>query len=200
MARYSEEHKQEARAAILKQAAERFRRDGIAAVGVRPLMADAGMTHGGFYAHFASRADLVAASLEYAAQATLDYFHDALAGAPDGQKLETLVETYLQPRHRDRMDVGCAASALAPEIARESDATRTRFARQNGRLIGLIAEHLPAGGTPRARADRAAILFATMMGTLQLMRMETDPAAVERLRRSGRDAALQLASRPWPEG
>ena len=197
MARYSKDHKLAARKAILKNAAERFRRDGIAAVGVRALMADAGLTHGGFYAHFPSRTDLVAAAVETAAKSTLGYFEEVLAAAPADRKLETLIATYLRPRHRDHMDLGCAAAALAPEIAREPAETRDRFAAQTGRLVQLIADHLPPGGAPDQRETRARTVFATMMGVLQLMRIETDDAAVDRLVREGRDAALSLATRPW---
>ncbi len=197
MVRYKEGHKEEARDAILKNAAERFRRDGIAAVGVRALMADAGLTHGGFYAHFTSRADLVAAAAEVAAESTIGYFEAVLVAAPDDRKLETLIATYLRARHRAHMDLGCAAAALAPEIARESVETRARFAAQTGRLIQLIADLLPEGGTSEDRNTRAATVFATMMGVLQLMRIETDEVAAERLMREGRDAAACLATRPW---
>ena len=199
MAKYSEDRKREAREDILKHAAERFRRDGIAAVGVRPLMADAGLTHGGFYAHFGSRSELIAAALEYAAGTTLDYFHAAIARVPDDEKLAKLVATYLRPVHRDHMELGCTVSALAPEIARESDETRERFSASNEGLINLIAEHLPHGGRDEERLERARILFASMLGVLQLMRIETDPATAASLARAGRTAAMQLAHAPWRE-
>ncbi len=197
MARYKEDQKRASREAILQRASERFRREGIAAVGVRPLMADAGLTHGGFYAHFASREDLVGAALEYAAEATLDHFREALAEAPEGQKLERLISTYLRPLHRDHMGLGCAVAALAPEIARQDASTRRRFDVRRRGIVALIAEHLPPGGDADARLDRASTVFATLMGTLQLVRIETDAAVVERLVAAGREAALLLARRPW---
>lgn len=197
MARYRQGHKQEAREAILKNAAERFRRDGIAAVGVRALMADAGLTHGGFYAHFSSRSDLVAAATAYAAESTITYFQSVLAASPEDRRLETLIATYLRHSHCTHMGLGCAAAALSPEIAREDLETRRRFADSTGRLIQLISELLPDGGTSEDRMGRAAIVFATMMGTLQLMRIETDTAITDSLMREGRNAALSLATRPW---
>lgn len=197
LTRYKDGHKQEARDAILKNAAERFRREGIAAVGVRALMADAGLTHGGFYAHFASRADLVAAAAETAAESTIGHFEEVLAAAPSDCKLETLIATYLRPRHRAHMDLGCAAAALAPEIARESVETRARFAAQTGRLVQLIADLLPEGGAPEDRTARATTVFAAMMGVLQLVRIESDDAVADRLMREGRHAALSLATQPW---
>lgn len=198
MARYKADQKKISREEILKRAAERFRQDGVAAVGVRPLMADAGLTHGGFYAHFASREDLIAAAMEYAAESTLDYFREVLAATPEPERLKVLIKTYLRPLHRDHMGLGCAVSALGPEIARQSEETRRRFDIRGRGLVRLIAEHLPPGGGPEDRLDRASLVFAQMFGTLQLVRIETDPDAVQRLLRGGRDAALLLATQPWP--
>lgn len=191
------EQKDISRQAILGRAAERLRRDGIAALGVRPLMADAGLTHGGFYAHFPSRSDLVAAALEHAADSTIGFFRAAAAAAPEGARLEAIIDTYLQPRHCEEMARGCTASALAPDIARADTAARTRFVRRNRAFIDLIADHLPAGGKPEERLDRAHVIFASMMGMLQLMRIEEDVAEVERMRAAGRAAALMLAHCSW---
>ena len=197
--RHGRRDKQETREAILKHAAGRFRRDGIAAVGVRSLMAEAGLTHGGFYSHFASRADLVAATLGYAAQDTLGYFHAAIAAAPEDGKLEALLRAYLRPLHRDHPAFGCAVSALAPEIAREDVPTRGRFAARNQPIVHLIADHLPAGGSGEERIARASLVFAAMVGILQIMRIETDAAAAARLARAGRAAARDIAMAAWPD-
>lgn len=197
MAKYSEDHKRATREAILKHAAERFRREGIAAVGVRPLMADAGLTHGGFYSHFGSRADLVAETLEYASASTHAYFEKAVADCPDDKKLETIVRRYLRPIHRDHMGLGCSISALSPEIARESEATRLRLTPRNLGLVRLITENLPAGGDADERSERASVVFGAMLGTLQLMRIETDPEIAARLAKAGCEAALRIASAPW---
>lgn len=198
MARYSDDHKQAARAEIVARASERFRREGIAAVGVRQLMADAGLTHGGFYSHFQSRDDLIAAALEYAAESTLGLFHAAVEAVPQAQKLERLIATYLRPEHRQHPALGCAVSALAPEIARLDVETRCRFNIRERGLIPLIAACLPPGGSQADRLDRASIVFAVMAGTLQVARVETDDATVERLIAQGRTAALALAMQPWP--
>ncbi|WP_199554345.1 TetR/AcrR family transcriptional regulator [Sandaracinobacteroides hominis] len=197
MARYKDEHKAEARAGIVQRAAERFRQDGIAAVGVRPLMADAGLTHGAFYAHFGSRGELVAEAAEYAANSTIAYLKAAVASAAPGHEMDALVKNYLRPRHREMMALGCAASALAPEIAREDDATRTRFANRNREIVQLVADCLPPGGDATERLARGYAIFAGMMGTLQLMRVATDPAEVAMLLAAGREAALALAARPF---
>lgn len=199
MARYKADQKQISREEILKRAAERFRQDGVAAVGVRPLMADAGLTHGGFYAHFASREDLIAAAIEYAAESTPGYFREVLAATPEPERLKVLIKTYLRPLHREHMGLGCAVSALGPEIARQSEETRRRFDVRGRGMVRLIAEHLPPGGGPEDRLDRASLVFAQMFGTLQLVRIETDPDVVQRLLQGGRAAALLLATQPWPQ-
>ncbi len=197
MTRYKDGHKQETRDAILRNAAQRFRRDGIGGTGVRALMADAGLTHGTFYAHFPSRAELIAAAVEYAAESTLGYFEKVLSAVPEGERLQTFIYRYLRHQHRMHAELGCTAAALAPDIARESAETRTRFAEKTNRLVDLISSLLPDGGTPDQRSIRAKTVFALMMGTLQLMRIETDNAAAESLMNEGREAAFRLATRAW---
>jgi len=191
VARYKADQKQISREEILKRAAERFRQDGVG-----HQRADA---HGGFYAHFASREDLIAAAIEYAAESTLDYFREVLAATPEPERLKVLIKTYLRPLHRDHMGLGCAVSALGPEIARQSEETRRRFDVRGRGMVRLIADHLPPGGAPEDRLDRASLVFAQMFGTLQLVRIETDPDVAQRLLQGGRAAALLLATQPWPQ-
>jgi len=197
MARYDDVHKEASRQEILDRAAERLRRDGIAAVGLRGLMADAGLTHGAFYAHFDSKADLVTEAVDHAVGQTFAYFQHELADVPQDRKMDRLVEIYLHPRHREEMSIGCVASALAPEIARGDTALRQRFSDRNANFLGLIADCLPAGGTAAQRADRATTVFAAMLGTLQLARAEADQARAEALLKAGRAAALLIARQPF---
>jgi len=197
VARYDEEHKEVSRNQILDRASERFRRDGIAAVGLRALMADAGLTHGAFYSHFDSKADLVAAAFEHASDQTLNYFRRKIASVPNDAKLELFIALYLRTLHRDNMAMGCATSALLPEMAREDAAMRKRVAEKNDALVDMIVELLPPGGTELARRNRASSVFALILGTLQLTRVETDPEYSDRMIEAGREAALQLARAPW---
>jgi AcrR family transcriptional regulator len=188
--RYEKGHKDGTRRRIVEVAARRFRRDGVEAVGVAGLMADAGLTHGGFYSHFASKEDLVRAVVAEAFDATNASLARAARAGPDG--LEAIVRAYLDPRHRDRPDRGCAAAALVAEIARHPDSTRAVFADKVAALLGLIAAQLPAGDAA-AREARATAIFATMMGSLQLARAATDPARSQRILDGGIAAALALA-------
>src|SRR2546421_4267978 len=113
--RYSKEHKEATRQRIIETAGRRFKRDGIDGSGVATLMADAGLTNGAFYAHFASKDDLVtnvvADQLKTQAEA-----YEALS--PGRAGLEEFVREYLSPRHRDHRDTGCPSAALLDEIGR----------------------------------------------------------------------------------
>src|SRR4051812_15378703 len=98
--RYAKTQREESRERLLTHASERFRRDGLNAVGLRSVMADVGMTHGGFYHHFSSRSDLIVEAVDLAFGQTADRLTQSLQTAAAGQELETLVETYLGEQHR----------------------------------------------------------------------------------------------------
>lgn len=199
MARYSRDHKQTSREEIVKQAAGRFRSDGMAAVGMRSLMADVGLTHGAFYAHFSSRADLEQAAVEHAIRSTLVYLQAAVDNAKPDRRFDALVRGYLHLEHRARADLGCATAALAPELARSKDSARERYAAECRAIIDLIAGVLPTGGAENERLARAYAIFAGMMGTLQLMRIAVNPGEVSFIMDAGREAALALGKRPWSD-
>lgn len=194
MAHSRNDQKKASREEIVRRASERFRKDGLAAVGVRKLMADAGLTHGAFYAHFPSRTELVSAALDHAVGNTLTYLTKAVNAAPEGTGLQALVYAYLRPEHRDRFEAGCAASALAPEIAREDEKARVQFERSNRAIINLIASQLPDVGSGADRHAWASVVFASMLGTVQLMRITSDQDEIDNIMRAGQKAALILAS------
>lgn len=182
---------------VTRAAAHRFRGDGLAAVGVRQVMAEAGLTHGGFYRHFGSRDELVAAAVEDAAHATLGHLQSAIEGAHEDKRLDALVGAYLAKRHCKAMANGCAAAALAPEIARQGQSARRRFLAQNEAIVILIADCLPRGGTAEQRLLRATSLFALMMGALQLARIACDEDPSATTLGAARQSALTLARQPW---
>jgi TetR/AcrR family transcriptional regulator, transcriptional repressor for nem operon len=182
--RYAKGHKDATRKHIVRIASERFRRDGIEAVGVAGLMAGAGLTHGGFYSHFSSKEELVCAANADALRRSRAEL--AEAGARDG--LAGIVRAYMKPVHRDRPERGCAFAALAAEIARHSKATRSVLTEEFEAHVALIAAHLP-------REDRqsAIAILAVMMGALQLARAVADKPLSDQILASGERAALTLA-------
>jgi TetR/AcrR family transcriptional repressor of nem operon len=191
MARYEKGHKADTHMRVVDIAARRFRSDGIDGVGVASLMADAGLTHGGFYAHFASKEALVKEALIAALGSSPALAQDeAEAAALD---LRAYIEFYFSPAHRDKAAAGCALAALAPEIARRPRATRNAFGKAAGRLAERIASALPEAGSPEERLANAYGLFALMMGSLQLARLVPDKNLSDRLLAVGRANALRLA-------
>jgi TetR/AcrR family transcriptional regulator, transcriptional repressor for nem operon len=191
--RYEKGHKQATRERVIAVAARRFRKDGIEATGIAALMKDAGLTHGGFYAHFTSKEDLVAEAAVAALQETRLLLERA-DQEDDDKSIEALVDAYLSPHHRDRADRGCALAAMAAEIARHSSKTRTRLDDHICDLLSSIAGRLPAKLSQQARSERAKAVFCVMLGALQLSRTIADRETSDSFLRAGRGAALSLAN------
>ncbi len=188
--RYEKGHKDATHKRIVDAASKKFRKEGLETVGVARLMADAGLTHGGFYAHFGSKDDLVKEAVSSALDETRGGLEKA-ARAEDGG-IEAMIRMYLSPQHRDRVERGCAAAALACEIARGSAPTRAAFTERMDALVNLIAEQLP-GDNASMRRRTAIGVFSVMMGALQLARAASDKGASNEILESGIAAALALA-------
>ena len=143
--RYGKDQKQATRQRILEAAGRRFKHDGIDGAGVAAVMSDAGLTNGAFYAHFASKEDLVAHVLADQLRSQRHSF--------DAQGLEAIIRSYLSPEHRDQVADGCPSAALLDEIARRPASTRQVFTDE---LLGTaddIAARLDASRTD-ALSDR----------------------------------------------
>lgn len=189
MARYDKGHRDTTRRHILDVASSQFRESGIAAVGLAGIMAEAGLTNGAFYAHFASKEDLVRAVLLDALERREQRHRDNLE---NGVALETVIRDYLSPKHRDRAATGCPTAALVSEIARHPKATREAFTGKMSDILALMAAQMPEG-TPAERRRRAIAAYATMVGALQLSRAVSDRQLSEEILENAVDAALALA-------
>jgi TetR/AcrR family transcriptional regulator, transcriptional repressor for nem operon len=190
--RYSKEHKQETHARIVKKASVRLREKGAHGVGVADLMKEAGLTHGGFYAHFDSREALVIEAFGYAMDRSTERWRKIAEQTPPEQRLATIVDSYLTAAHRDDPGHGCAVPALGAEIARESAKTRKAFAGKLEQMIDMMADQLPDLPRKAARKQAAAAL-ATMMGTLVLARVAGSGEFSEDILAAGREAVLDRA-------
>ncbi len=189
--RYDKGHKDATRKRIIDVASKRFRKEGLEAVGLAGLMADAGLTHGGFYAHFQSKEDLVREAVTDAFRQSNARFERA--ARDDEDRFAAIVNGYLIPEHRDRPDLGCVAAALVSEIARHTEPTRQAFTSQLNSLIDLVEVQLPPG--PPDRRKCATAIVALLMGSLQLARAETDVTRSAEILASGAEAAFALRDR-----
>jgi len=195
--RYSREHKLETHERIVKRASVRLREKGAHGIGVADLMKDAGLTHGGFYAHFDSREALVIEAFAHAMDRSTERWRKVGETTPPEQRLATIVDSYLSPGHRDNPGHGCAIPTLGAEIARESPKTRRAFATKLEQMIDVIADQTP--DIPRKAARKqAAAAIATMMGTLVMARVAGTGEFSEEILAAGREAVLGRTAAPKP--
>jgi TetR/AcrR family transcriptional regulator, transcriptional repressor for nem operon len=186
--RYSKDHKAATHAKIVRNASVQLREKGARGVGVADLMKDVGLTHGGFYAHFDSRDDLVTEAVAYALAQNAQRWSELIGDKPVEARFPVLADSYLTPRHRDRPGEGCALAALAADVTREGPKTRRVFLNKLDNLVSLLAgvEGRPPAGKTR---QKAISTIATMMGTLVLARIAGSGALSEEILEAGKSAA-----------
>ena len=187
--RYSREHKLETHARIVKRASVRLREKGAHGVGVADLMKDAGLTHGGFYAHFDSREALVIEAFAYAMDRSTERWRKLSEQTPPDKRFAAIVNAYLSAVHRDDPGHGCAVPSLGAEIARESPKTRKAFAAKLEQMIGMLAEQIP-GLPPKAARKQAMAALGTMMGTLVMARIAGNGELSDEILAAGRESVL----------
>ena len=153
---------------IVDTAARALRRNGYAGVGVADVMKQAGLTHGGFYAHFESRDALLAEAVERAGRDTGAVMAKRIdASRARGESgLRALVEGYLSEAHLNGTESGCVVAALSSEMPRQSPALLALSVERVRKLISLVQRALPEGGSK----EQAMVIAGTMVGTLQLAR------------------------------
>jgi AcrR family transcriptional regulator len=168
--RYAKEHKQVTRQRIIEKAGQRFKTDGIDGSGVSTLMSDAGLTNGAFYAHFASKGDLVATVVAHELNTQIAGYGTL---RPGRLGIEDFIRGYLSPEHRDNPGTGCPSAALLDEIGRCGDGTKQAYTDGTKTIVEEIAARL-APGDPQSARGKAIGLFTMMVGTLQLSRALSD--------------------------
>jgi len=178
--RKSRQEAAETRRRIVEVAAAEFRKNGIATTGLAEVMAAAGLTHGGFYKHFASKEELVA-------EACLQALHDnvgRITRVIDKKKgkraLKAAAEDYLSTGHRDGVGDGCLFAALGSELANSGDQTRGAATAGLKQVLALLAASDDSGDSKTAEAN-AVVMWSTMVGALTLSRMVSDPALSKKI-------------------
>ena len=181
---------------IVTAAARAIRRGGFEGVGVADIMKEAGLTHGGFYAHFDSRNAMMAEAMARAGQESAARLTQGMAlrksrGASD---LRALVEAYLSDRHLEDIEAGCPVAALACEVPRQSPEVQEAAAQRVHGLLAIVGRALP----PDAPADSAALLASQLVGALLLARALGNKARGQALLRATRRSLLAQYDRPQP--
>ncbi|UBV44374.1 TetR/AcrR family transcriptional regulator (plasmid) [Deinococcus taeanensis] len=175
MARYGSHHAQATREKILNAAALSFKAEGLNTVGIGRLMGQAGLTHGGFYAHFRSKDALVQETLARSLRATSTTLLQAASQTPP-YGLGGVIRSYVSRQHRDQPEsaASCVLPALAAEIARQAPEVRNAFTTTLMELIGELSALSPAD-SPAARRAEVLPLLCGMVGAVMLARAVTDP-------------------------
>lgn len=185
--RYGPEHKQQTREKLLSVAGRILKRDGVEGLAIAEVMSEAGLTHGGFYAHFPSRDVLIAEALDATLSEMRGLVRANIEGKPPAQALSDYIDFYVSERHRDRPMDGCIFTALGSEAMRLPVPARDTFARGHALLAGTLARLID----PSFVKDREALalsLVAEMIGAVILSRATPDRALSTRLLAASRHA------------
>jgi TetR/AcrR family transcriptional repressor of nem operon len=191
--RYAPEHKERTRARILAAAGRAFRRQGYHATGVDKVMEEAGLTAGGFYAHFNSKHVLLAEAVKCAAAEAEKRMEAGLEESSGHDWVEGFLARYLSLGHRRTMGEGCPLVALVSEISRADDSVKSSFEAIILALQDKLASHAGPPGSALA-ADRAFAVLALCVGGLGLARAVNDEGLAGRILDSCRKLASDALS------
>lgn len=184
--RYSQDHKAQTYQRIVKEASARFRRDGIGATGLQPLMKALGLTHGGFYAHFKSKDDLVETALRDATDELTEVCEKAFA---QEHPLAAFIDTYLSAGHRENPEKGCPLPTMAAELGQRRQPSPIVDEGVRDRLQRLAN----ALGNGPGADEQSVVMLSTLVGALMLSRSVGDPALSDRILDTAREALKQQA-------
>ena len=168
---------------IVSAAARAIRRSGYGGTGVADIMSEAGLTHGAFYAHFASREAMLAEAADRAGAESVAAAASAAANVPADKALAAMLRAYLSKEHVEHAELGCPVVALGSEMPRQAPEVRRAATRRIKEMIDLVARQAPDWGQPGAH-ERALATVATMVGALLLARAVDEPALSDSLRKA----------------
>ena len=172
---------------IVEVAAAAIRRSGYDGTGVADIMKEAGLTHGGFYAHFDSRTQLLAEAIDRAGAKSMERMRKVTERAAPEDALRAFVDAYLSDAHVDAPETGCTLAALGTETPRQAPEVRQVCARRLKDMVDLVERQLPDGGTP-GKHDRALAILSCMVGAMVIARASGD----KRVSKDVRNAAKAL--------
>jgi len=187
--RYRPEHKLEIHQKIVKDASRRVRAEGLNGAAVAAVMRDTGLTHGGFYKHFASKDDLLVESLKEGFREIIDTLVRAAEQSPPGEAWKAIVKTYLRPEMCEHPEHGCPLATLAPELARVDRRMKPQIVAE---LVNYKSRMVPFMPGRRTKDKERAFfaIFSTMIGAIEISSLLPDPATREKVLGSARDFLL----------
>ena len=175
---------------IVEAAARAIRRSGYNGTSVADIMNDAGLTHGGFYAHFRSREAMLAEAVDRAGRESVASMERVATDLPPQQALFAMMKSYLSKEHLERIETGCATAALVSEMPRQAPEVRRAATRRIKEMIDLFSRQSSDWGQP-GNHERTLATVATLVGALVLARAVDDTKLSDALRKA---ALKHLAS------
>lgn len=170
---------------IVRTASRAIRRKGYDGISVADIMKEAGLTHGGFYAHFPSRTAMLAEAADCAGEDGIKQLSKAANAVPAQKALHALIDEYLTEEHVATPERGCPIVALGSEMPRQAPEVRHAATRRIKELIGLIERQMPGWGKAETH-DKAIAVLGCMVGSLLLARAVDDPALSDSVREASR--------------
>jgi TetR/AcrR family transcriptional repressor of nem operon len=187
--RYQPGHKAEIHQKIVKDASERVRAEGLNGAAVSAVMRDAGLTHGGFYKHFASKDELLVESLKEGFREIIDTLVRAAKQSPPGEAWKAIVKTYLRLEMREYPEHGCPLATLGPELARVGKRMKPQIVAELVNYKSRMVPFMPGRRTTDKERAFFAI-FSTMIGAVEIARLLPDPAMRDKVLGNARDFLL----------
>jgi TetR/AcrR family transcriptional regulator, transcriptional repressor for nem operon len=184
--RYTEEHKQAVRARIVEAAAHALRGAGLDGVSIAALMKKVGLTHGGFYAHFQDRDELLAEAITFAAEQTGQSVFSEEAGG-----LKDTITAYLSKEHLHSPAGGCVLAALGTDATRQREPVRRAFAGAARGFIRLLEKKLHPNSPSGTLSNDTLVLASRMLGAIVLARLVRDEQLAERILAAARGSSPQ---------
>jgi len=186
--RYSENRKDETHAKLVKIAGKALRENGPDGVAVADVMKEAGLTHGGFYAHFKSKDALLVEALQSVFASSKRKFLRAVEGLPPRHALATYIDFYVSPRHRDDRGNGCPITALNSDLPRQSKAVRAAFDGGVKSLVEGLEQRIRESGIAGDAHALAASVISAMAGAVAISRAVTDPVLSDQMLATARES------------
>ena len=184
---------EENRQAVIDAASRLFRRHGFDGIGLKDLMAGAGLTQGAFYKQFASKNDLAVQASARAMQMSIERWSDKASSDRD-DPLAALLSFYLSEGHRDELKDGCPIVALGADAARQGPEVRAAFEEGISKTLSLLEKCLDSLQDADAR-PRAMAVMSTMVGAVLLSRSVNDPAMARQILEAAADSIMTNTER-----
>ena len=189
--RYSDTHKDETHERLLKIAGRALREKGPDGVAVADVMKQAGLTHGGFYAHFKSKDALLVEALEGVFSHAKQKFRGATEGMPPRHALAAYIEFYVSQRHRDNPANGCPVTALNSDLPRQSKAFRKAFDGGAKMLVSSMEARIRDAGIEGDAHALAASVLSAMAGAVAISRAISDRSLSDQMLETARESIKQ---------